>query len=103
MDSRATHTSGLVKTFSDKYTPWTLSRYSENYCNRALSVHASKTTGSVELFVGKKAVEKAAPWKSSKPRTFPLRLKIRQGQPDFHFSAPTTTNQFWIAGSKKNS
>jgi hypothetical protein len=43
-------------------------------------------SGSVELFVGKRAVEKAAPWKSPKYRTFPLRLKIRQGQPDFHFS-----------------
>ena len=31
------HTSGLVKTFSDKYTLCALSRYSGNYRSRALS------------------------------------------------------------------
>src|ERR1019366_441729 len=42
--------------------------------------------GSLAEFVGKRAVEKAASWKSPKGRTFPLRLRILQQRQDFHFS-----------------
>jgi hypothetical protein len=38
------HTSGLLKTSSDKYTLCALSRYPGNYCSIALSALASKTT-----------------------------------------------------------
>src|ERR1019366_1763843 len=44
------------------------------------------TSGSLAEFVGKRAVEKAASWKSPKGRTFPLRLRILQQRQDFHFS-----------------
>src|ERR1019366_5394208 len=42
--------------------------------------------GSLAEFVSKRAVEKAASWKSPKGRTFPLRLRILQQRQDFHFS-----------------
>ena len=45
-----------------------------------------KKEGSLAEFVGKRAVEKAASWKSPKGRTFPLRLRILQQRQDFHFS-----------------
>jgi len=40
--------------------------------------------GSIAVFVGKRAVEKAAAWKVQR-QDFPLRLEIRQTRPDFHF------------------
>ena len=36
--------------------------------------------------MGKRAVEKAAPWKSPTAGLSPFRLKIPQKQLDFHFS-----------------
>jgi hypothetical protein len=48
--------------------------------------HGPLFLGSLAEFVGKRAVEKAASWKSPKGRTFPLRLRILQQRQDFHFS-----------------